>query len=463
MVAISLIRFYNQPWLDWIYNAAPIVIIAHVALFGWIALAAGRASWSPAWRELRELASLDGGSQTQIARGVILPLAWPLCTAAGVLVMILCLTEVPATLLLRPLRPPMLIPLLMTWVHMLRYDDMIEGTLLLMGVVFVLAFVALALAYLVMTKGRSQKSECRSARLALLSFCLLTSAFCIGCSDGSSPDDIWCETGVGPAQVVYPRGITYSKINDTFFIVDRMARVQRLDASGKCLNQWRMPEWKMGKPVGLSVGPDGNLYVPDTHYQRVMVYSPKGELLRQWGRPGRGNGEFIYPTDVAFDAAGNVYVSEYGDNDRIQVFDSSGNFLRAFGSFGDAPGQFARPQSILIDNDLLYVADACNHRISVHRLDGTFVRSFGSPGSELGQFRYPYGLDMDSEGNLVVCEFGNNRVQLIDRQTGRGLKTWGTGGRAPGQLAYPWGVAVDKHDRIVAVDAGNNRLQVFEF
>lgn len=263
--------------------------------------------------------------------------------------------------------------------------------------------------------------------------------------------------------MVYPRGITYSKFDDTFFIVDRMARVQHLDRSGKCLNQWRMPEWKMGKPVGLSVGPDGNLYVPDTHYQRIMVYSPKGELLRQWGKPGRGNGEFIYPTDVAFDAAGKIYVSEYGDNDRIQVFDSSGKYLRQFGSFGDAPGQFARPQSILIDDELLYVADACNHRISVHRLDGSFVRSFGSPGSELGQFRYPYGLDIDSDGKLVVCEFGNNRVQLIDRQTGRGIETWGAGGRSPGQLAYPWGVAVDKRNRVVAVDAGNNRLQVFEF
>jgi len=91
------------------------------------------------------------------------------------------------------------------------------------------------------------------------------------------------------------------------------------------------------------------------------------------------------------------------------------------------------------------------------------VRTVGSVGSGLGQFRWPRGLDMDSDGNLIVCEFGNNRVQLIDKETGRGLKTWGTGGHEPGQLAYPWATAVDKRDRVVAVDAGNNRLQVFEF
>ena len=70
---------------------------------------------------------------------------------------------------------------------------------------------------------------------------------------------------------------------------------------------------------------------------------------------------------------------------------------------------------------------------------------------------------MDSKGRLVVCEFGNNRVQLIDKETGKGLGTWGSAGREPGQLAYPWAVAVDKDDRVVTVDAGNNRLQVFEF
>jgi DNA-binding beta-propeller fold protein YncE len=87
----------------------------------------------------------------------------------------------------------------------------------------------------------------------------------------------------------------------------------------------------------------------------------------------------------------------------------------------------------------------------------------GGVGSGPGQFRFPYGLDMDRDGNLVVCEFGNNRVQLIDKKTGKGIAAWGSGGHEKGQLAYPWGVAVDKRDQVIAVDAGNNRLQVFSF
>jgi len=110
-----------------------------------------------------------------------------------------------------------------------------------------------------------------------------------GCSKSSIPDQIWLDTGTGPCQVVYPRGIAYSPKDDTIFVVDRMARVQHLDHEGKFLNDWSMPERQNGKPVGLSVGPDENVYVPDTHYFRVIVYTPDGKRdspdWRIW--PGR--------------------------------------------------------------------------------------------------------------------------------------------------------------------------------
>jgi DNA-binding beta-propeller fold protein YncE len=300
-----------------------------------------------------------------------------------------------------------------------------------------------------------------ATRLPLLA--LLSAALLAGCSRSMEPDAIWCETGTAPGQVVYPRAISYSPKDDSFFIIDRVAHVQHLDRQGHYLAGWQMPEWRNGKPVGVSVGPDGNLWVPDTHYHRVVVYSPDGKLLKQWGQEGKGDGEFIYPTDVAFDEQGHIFVSEYGENDRVQVFDPNLKKLYQFGKFGSGAGEFSRPQSMVIDKGLVYITDACNHRLCVFKTDGTFVRNMGGVGTALGQYRFPYGLDMDADGHLVVCEFGNNRVQLVDKETGRGLKLWGHAGRQPGELAYPWGVCVDRHDRVVAVDAGNNRLQVFSF
>ena len=283
-----------------------------------------------------------------------------------------------------------------------------------------------------------------------------------GCGRSVKPDAIWCETGTGPAEVVYPRAITYDRDHDNFYVIDRVAHVQCLDHDGHCLCEWQMPEWKMGKPVGVGVGPDGNLWVPDTHYHRIIVYSPAGKLLTMVGSEGTGDGQFMLPTDIAFDR-GRIYVSEYGGNDRVQVFDGQWHKLFQFGRFGDGDGEFSRPQSMVIDDGLVYITDACNHRIAVFTTEGKWVRNMGSTGSGLGEYRFPYGLAEDNEGHLIVCEFGNNRVQMIDKATGKGLKVWGSAGREPGQLAYPWGVAVDKQGRVVAVDAGNNRLQVFTF
>lgn len=282
-----------------------------------------------------------------------------------------------------------------------------------------------------------------------------------GCSDPRKPEAVWMETGAGKGQVVYPRGICYSKHDNCFFVVDRMARIQRVEMDGSVSAEWRMPEHTLGKPVGISAAPDGNVYVPDTHYSRVMEFTSTGQFIRTWGKFGKAPGEFIYPTDIAFDAQGSIYVSEYGENDRVQVFDPvTLKVIRSFGHFGNGDGQFARPQSMLLEGDTIYITDACNHRICVYKTDGTFVRNMCGIGVELGELKFPYGLDEDAEGHLVVAEFGNNRVQVIDKQTGKGLRTWGVAGREPGQLAYPWAVAVDGKDRLVIVDSGNNRLQV---
>jgi DNA-binding beta-propeller fold protein YncE len=305
-----------------------------------------------------------------------------------------------------------------------------------------------------------RRAECRLVVL-LGGICLLLA----GCEPAGPyrPAAVWMEGGPGPQQVLHPRAITYARGSDTFFVVDILARIQQIDLEGRWLGEWQMPEWHKGKPVGLTVGPDGNVYIADTHYHRVMVYTPQGELVRQWGQYGKGPGEFIFTTDIAFDEHGRMFVAEYGDHDRIQVFDIEGNYLYEFGSFGQGEGQLSRPQSLLIDGDVVYITDSCNHRIAVFRTDGTFIRNMGRIGSGPGEFRYPFGLDMDAQGHLVVCEFGNNRVQRIDRDTGEGLGTWGRGGRARGELASPWAVAVDRHGRVVAADAGNNRLQVFGF
>lgn len=468
MLAIALIRIYNRPWLGWIYNEMPMIVIAHLSRFAWIALIAGNATFSSAWKTLRDNAAVDGASRWQTARRIVLPIAAPLIAASALLILALSLTEVPATVLISPQHPQPILPMLMTWVHMLRYDAMIQCSLLLCALVSLLGLAALVLFKLSSLKPQINTDKHGSGKRKIsVHLCSSVVPFLLilisGCEDPAKPSEIWLETGNGPGQTVYPRAIAFDPLSNSFFLCDRMARVQHLDINGQFLNEWRMPDHGLGKPVGISVGPDGNVYVPDTHYHRVMVYSPKGDLLRQWGSLGNDPGQFIYPTDIAFDDKGRIFVGEYGDHDRISVFDMSGKYLYEIGKFGFGDGEFSRPQSIVIEGDTLYTADTCNHRIAVFKTDGTFVRNMGGPGSGLGEFRFPYGLDLDKRTNqLVVCEFGNNRVQWIDKDSGRGIKTFGAPGRAPGELAYPWAAIVDGKGRTIIVDSGNNRLQVLK-
>ena len=174
-----------------------------------------------------------------------------------------------------------------------------------------------------------------------------------------------------------------------------------------------MPERTVGKPVGISIAPDGRVFVPDTHYHRIIVYDREGRELERHGSFGTGPGEFVYPTDVAFGPDGRIYVSEYGTNDRVQVFDASWNHLHAFGRFGREDGEFARPQSIALcpESGELYVADTCNHRIGVFSLEGEWLRSLCGPGAEPGRLAYPHGLELLPDRTLLVSEIGTDRVQ----------------------------------------------------
>jgi ABC-type Fe3+ transport system permease subunit len=152
ILAIALIRLYNRPIASGIYNSAAIAILAYLARFGWIPLIAGRFTTSPRWHDLRQMAAVDGAGPRHVATDVILPLAWPILLASAVCVMTLAMTEVPATVLLSPLRPRMLVPIMMTWVHIQRFDSMIEASLLMVSWAVILSIAIVILVRLATTR-----------------------------------------------------------------------------------------------------------------------------------------------------------------------------------------------------------------------------------------------------------------------------------------------------------------------
>lgn len=297
---------------------------------------------------------------------------------------------------------------------------------------------------------------------------VLAVLFLVGCAPGTSPpgepDLVWGRRGLSEGRLQKPRAMAIDD-KDQLYIVDMTGRIQVFTADGQYLRGWRTPEYANGKPCGLSFGIDGNLLVGDTHYFRMLVYTPDGKLLEDrtiGGTAGAGPGEFNFVTDAVQDSQGNYYVGEYGEYDRIQKFDRQGNFLFQWGSHGREPGQFVRPQCLVVDeNDHIWIADACNHRIQVFDATGDeakLLRIWGEHGSEPGQLSYPYGLVLDDRGHVYIAEFGNHRVQKFTRD-GRSLGVWGTNGRRAGELYQPWALALDSQNRLHVLDTYNHRVQ----
>jgi sugar lactone lactonase YvrE len=128
----------------------------------------------------------------------------------------------------------------------------------------------------------------------------------------------------------------------------------------------------------------------------VIKFSPEGKVLMTLGKPGvRGNppDALTDPTDVVTDPRnGDVYVAESHTDvtdpnliGRISVFDKSGKFLRVIGKAGTAPGEFRTPHALEFDSQgQLIVADRHNHRIQILTKEGKFVREYDDFGRTSG-------------------------------------------------------------------------------
>jgi streptogramin lyase len=272
-------------------------------------------------------------------------------------------------------------------------------------------------------------------------------------------DLLWGRPGLSDGRFRKPRAIAIDRY-DHLYICDMTARIQVFDADGNFLRVWSTPIHDAGRPTGMDIDRDGNLVVADTHYYRLLFYSPEGTLLRTLGGiKGDGPGDFGLVTNTVQDASGCYYVSEYGRFDRIQKFTREGKFILQWGGHGDQPGQFDRPQSLDIDDQgRIWVSDVGNHRIQVFDQQGKFLFTWGHEGSAPGELSYPYSIKLDGKGHAYVCEFGNSRIQKFTLD-GHSLGCFGTLGHKPGELDNPWGIVIDSQGRIDILDSENHRVQ----
>ena len=106
------------------------------------------------------------------------------------------------------------------------------------------------------------------------------------------------------------------------------------------------------------------------------------------------------------------------------------------------------------------LADNEGHCVYVFDKDGNCVRKIGSQGEEEGQFEQPAGVSYLNDKEILVADFGNDRIQHIDIQTGTVLRSFRQLGSRKGELNGPYDVCLDDEERIVVTEVGNHRIQV---
>jgi len=218
----------------------------------------------------------------------------------------------------------------------------------------------------------------------------------------------------------------------------------------------------MHRPVGLALDADENLYVAEQETKAVSVYDRNGSMLRLIT-----DDSIERPAGVAVDRKnGKLYVVDTGHQESkehtVKIFDLDGNLLGHLGEGrGGYPGQFLFPTYVAVDpHGNVYVSDTLNSRVQKFDPDGNYLMSFGGRGNAWGMFDKPKGVALDSFGNVYVADSGWSNVQIFN-PAGEILLFFGGRGPIPGMLKNATDVSIDSHNNIYVGDYINHRVEQY--
>ncbi|HEV7527579.1 MAG TPA: NHL repeat-containing protein [Solirubrobacteraceae bacterium] len=260
----------------------------------------------------------------------------------------------------------------------------------------------------------------------------------------------WIAAGGHSSNFAKPSGIGVDPRGSVYVTDEGNERLVHLWGDGTFLSEIGGPANLGGAQLNsadaVAVAPQsGRTYVADAGHNRVLVYGAEGSLIARWGAGGgegaasASAGGFNHPSGIAVSppALGeDVYVADKG-NDRIVELAQNGEVLRQWGGRGGGEGRFHAPAGVAVDGaGHVFALDSENNRVEVFDAAGRFQAKWGLRGTGLGDFSQPSAIAVDCAGDVYVADTNNNRVERFNP-----VEANPTGCLAPGSWPPPLDVA----------------------